>query len=196
MRKCIIGAVMARKPTRTDDWGFPRWRSYGSDRGATKVRMCDRYGCGARGDCPAPKAPNNPARWYFCEPHAAEYNRNWDYFQGLTPEEAAEREAQERRDANAYGESKFYGWGGSGDGSRSRDEMIALEILELSSDSTFEEAKLAWRRIAKLCHPDVAPNDPAASLKFQQAQAAYDVLRVAEERREAMNNLMPEDFED
>jgi len=39
------------------------------------------------------------------------------------------------------------------------------------------------------------PNDPAASLKFQQAQAAYDVLRVAEERREAMNNLMPEDFE-
>lgn len=152
--------------------------------------MCDRHGCDQPGNCPAPKAPNKPERWYFCENHAAEYNRNWDYFQGLTPEEAAAREAQEQRDAATYGESKFYGWGGSGDGSRSRDEMRALEVLELESDADFDTIRLAWRRLAKSCHPDLAPNDADAALRFQKIQAAFDVLRAAEERRQMMNGTM------
>ncbi len=79
---------MAYRPTRSNDWGFPRWRGYGSGREAQAVRLCDRDGCDAPGDCPAPKSPNNPERWYFCRDHAAEYNRGWDYFQGLSAEEA------------------------------------------------------------------------------------------------------------
>ena len=79
---------------RSSDWGFPRWRGYGSTREATTVRLCDRHGCEERGDCPAPKAPNSPERWYFCQRHAAEYNARWDYFEGL---EKAEREAQQSR---------------------------------------------------------------------------------------------------
>ena len=79
---------MARQ-RRSDDWGFPRWRSYGSTRQAEAVRLCDRHGCDLPGDRPAPKSPNSPDRWYFCEAHAAEYNRNWNYFEGLTAEEAA-----------------------------------------------------------------------------------------------------------
>ena len=46
-------------------------------------------GCDQPGDRPAPKSPNSPERWYFCEAHAAEYNRNWNYFEGLSAEEAA-----------------------------------------------------------------------------------------------------------
>ena len=46
------------------DWGFPRWRGYGSAREAAKVRLCDRHGCDAPGDCPAPKAPNSPESRY------------------------------------------------------------------------------------------------------------------------------------
>src|SRR3546814_4709154 len=60
---------MART-SRSNDWGFPRWRSYGGERGATQVRLCDREGCSEAGDRPAPKAPNSPERWYFCESHA------------------------------------------------------------------------------------------------------------------------------
>ena len=75
---------MARS-RRTDDWGFPRWRPYGSGNAAVEVRLCDRHGCDKPGDRPAPKAPNRPERWYFCEAHAAEYNAGWDYFAGLTP---------------------------------------------------------------------------------------------------------------
>ncbi len=175
---------MART-SRSNDWGFPRWRGYGSERGATTVRLCDQHGCGEPGDRPAPKAPNSPERWYFCEAHAAEYNRNWNYFQGLSAEEAAAREADERRSASGYAEASHYGWGGPGDGSRSRDELRALAALELESDADFDAVKAAWRRHAKANHPDVNPGDDEAAVRFQAIQAAFEVLRRAEERRSA-----------
>lgn len=173
---------MARA-TRSNDWGFPRWRSYGSERQATRVRLCDREGCNEPGDRPAPKSPNSPERWYFCEGHAAEYNRNWNYFEGLSAEEAAAREADERRTAAGYADSRYYGWGGAGDGSRSRDELRALEVLDLEADATFEMIKTTWRRLAKANHPDVKPGDEEAAKRFFAIQTAYEVLRAAEEKR-------------
>ena len=171
------------KAGRSNDWGFPRWRSYGGERAAEQVRLCDRHGCNERGDRPAPKSPNNPDRWYFCEAHAAEYNRGWNYFEGLTAEAAAEREASERRDAGGFAEASHYGWSGPGDGTRSRDEMRALDVLELDSDADFAAIKAAHRRLAKASHPDLTGNDAVAAKRFQAVQAAYDVLRRAEERK-------------
>jgi hypothetical protein len=171
------------RATRSNDWGFPRWRSYGAERGAAAVRMCDRHGCDQPGNFPAPKSPNSPERWYFCQPHAAEYNRGWNYFEGLSAEEAAAREAAETRDASGYADARHYRWGGSGDGTRSRDEMRALEVLDLESDASFDDIRAAWRRQAKANHPDVKPGDPDAAERFRRVQAAYDVLRSAEEVR-------------
>jgi hypothetical protein len=168
---------MARSTTRSSDWGFPRWRAYGASTEAVTVRLCDRHGCNEPGNCPAPKSPNSPDRWYFCMNHAGEYNRGWNYFEGLSAEEAAEREAAETRTA------KHYAWAGSGDGSRSRDEMRALEVLQLEPDATFEDVRAAWRRMAKANHPDVRPDDKDAATRFQGVQAAYEVLRSAEDMR-------------
>lgn len=174
---------MARS-TRSNDWGFPRWRSY-ADKGrdAARIRLCDREGCNEPGDRPAPKAPNSPERWHFCEAHAAEYNKNWDYFANLSAAEAAAREADERRGANGFKQSAHWQWGGPGDGSRSREEMRALSVLDLDSDSSFADIKAAHRRLAKESHPDLKPGDEEAAKRFQAVQAAYDVLRKAEERR-------------
>jgi hypothetical protein len=173
---------MARQ-TRSNDWGFPRWRAYGSTRQAAEVRLCDRDGCDRPGDCPAPKSPHSPERWYFCEAHAGEYNRRWNYFEGLSAEDAAAREAEERKGADSYRQAGHYAWGGPGDGRRSRDEMRALELLEVESDAGFDEIKAAYRRLAKANHPDAAPGDAEAATRFQAVQAAYDVLKKAEERR-------------
>lgn len=175
---------MARS-SRSYDWGFPRWRGYGGERGAAQVRMCDREGCDQPGDRPAPKSPNSRERWWFCEAHAAEYNRNWNYFEGLSAEEAAKREADERRAASGFASSSHHQWGGPGDGTRSRDEMHALEVLGLDGDADFEEIKSAWRRLAKANHPDVRPGDAQAAVRFQSIQAAFEVLRRAEERNSA-----------
>jgi hypothetical protein len=171
------------KAGRSNDWGFPRWRGYGSTRAAQQVRLCDRHGCTKPGDRPAPKSPNNPDRWYFCETHAGEYNRNWNYFEGLTAEAAAERESNERRDASGYSESRHHSWAGPGDGTRSREEMRALDVLELDPDADFAAIKAAHRRLAKTHHPDVAGNSAEAATRFQAIQAAYDVLRRSEDRK-------------
>jgi hypothetical protein len=108
----------------------------------------------------------------------------WDYFAGLTAEEAAAREAEERRDDSGYRESAHYAWAGPGDGSRSRDELRALDLLGLEPDADFDAVRKAWRGKAKEVHPDVRPNDAEAAKAFQALQLAYEVLRAAEERRE------------
>ncbi|MGN6376055.1 MAG: molecular chaperone DnaJ, partial [Sphingomonas sp.] len=147
------------RSSRSTDWGFPRWRAYGAEREAVKVRLCDRHGCDQPGDCPAPKSPSSKDRWYFCATHAAEYNRNWNYFEGLSEEEAKAREASERAEAAGFTASKHNGWAGPGDGSRSRDEMRALELLELEADADFEAGRPAWGRLAP---PKQPPGEPGA----------------------------------
>src|SRR5438309_3181349 len=180
--RSLTKKIMA-KQKRSDDWGFPRWRSYGDKgRAAAKVRLCDREGCNNIGDRPAPKAPHSRERWYFCESHAAEYNRNWNYFAGLSPEEAARRAAEEELGNSGFRQSAQWKWAGPGDGSRSRDEMRALDALGLDSDADFKAVKAAHRRLVKETHPDANQGDAEAAKRFKQIQAAYDVLRKAEER--------------
>lgn len=174
------------RSSRNLDWGFPRWRSYGAESAATTVKMCDRHGCDKVGDRPAPKAPNSRERWMFCEMHAGEYNRNWDYFQGLSAEEAAAREADERRDAGGWRESSHHQWAGPGDGTKSRDEMRALGVLGVDVDASLEDIRQAWRGLVKANHPDLKPGDAQAAERFREVQAAWDVLRSAEERRVAV----------
>ena len=60
-------------------------------------------------------------------------------------------------------------------------------MLELDTDAGFEEAKAAWRRLAKANHPDVKPGDEAAAERFRKVQAAWDVLKTAEERRQGVS---------
>jgi DnaJ-class molecular chaperone len=119
----------------------------------------------------------------FCQKHAGEYNAGWDYFEGLSKEEADARAADEQRDNSGYRESAHYGWAASGDGSRSRDEMRALEVLGLEADADLEAIKKAWRAKAKEVHPDVKPGDAEAAKAFQAYSLAYEVLRQGEERR-------------
>jgi DnaJ-class molecular chaperone len=94
------------------------------------------------------------------------------------------REAQERSDNGGFKESAHYGWAGSGDGTRSGDELRALEALGLDPDAEFDAVKKAWRSRAKEVHPDVRPGDEEAAKAFQIYQVAYEVLRAAEDRRE------------
>ena len=62
--------------------------------------------------------------------------------------------------------------------------MRALDALELDSDADFAAVKAAHRRLVKETHPDANPGNGDAAKRFKQVQAAYDVLRRAEERKE------------
>lgn len=59
-------------------------------------RPCDHPGCRAAASARAPKSRDmlNEHYW-FCQPHAAEYNRNWDFFAGMSEGEIRQRQQDE-----------------------------------------------------------------------------------------------------
>lgn len=50
------------------------------------------------------------------------------------------------------------------------------EVLEVSRTATEEEIKVAYRRKAKECHPDLHPDDKTAEIRFKEVNEAYEVL--------------------
>ncbi|ODT28575.1 MAG: molecular chaperone DnaJ, partial [Hyphomicrobium sp. SCN 65-11] len=56
-------------------------------------------------------------------------------------------------------------------------------VLGVARGSQDDEIRRAYRRLAKELHPDVRPDDPAASERFKRVTAAYDILGDATKRR-------------
>lgn len=50
------------------------------------------------------------------------------------------------------------------------------ELLGVKRDSSQKEIQSAYRRMAKKFHPDLNPGDKGAQAKFQELNAAYDIL--------------------
>lgn len=59
-------------------------------------RACDHPGCGKAATARAPKGRDMLSDYYwFCQPHAADYNRNWNFFAGLSEAEVRRRQQDE-----------------------------------------------------------------------------------------------------
>lgn len=56
------------------------------------------------------------------------------------------------------------------------------EQLGVSSTSTVDDIKKAYRKMANRYHPDKNPNDPTAEEKFKDVKRAYEVLSNDQER--------------
>ena len=54
------------------------------------IKKCDHPGCTKAGTCRAPKTRDLREYWWFCREHAAEYNKNWNFYAGMSPEEIEE----------------------------------------------------------------------------------------------------------
>src|SRR5258706_2835770 len=83
--------IRVRPPTPEDD-------ARADDVNALKPgeRACDHPGCGKAATARAPKSRDmlNEHYW-FCQPHAAEYNRNWNFFAGMSEGEVRRRQQEE-----------------------------------------------------------------------------------------------------
>lgn len=59
-------------------------------------RACDHVGCHRAGVHRAPKGRDREGQyWHFCYDHAADYNRRWNYFAGMTDSELADYQKRE-----------------------------------------------------------------------------------------------------
>lgn len=62
------------------------------------------------------------------------------------------------------------------------DDLYA--VLGVSESVTDKELKVAYRKLAQKWHPDTNRSDPEAEEQFKRINAAYDVLKDADKRRE------------
>ena len=164
--------------SRSRSWGFPRWEGYEKSRDATALHMCEYPGCTEVGEHPCPKARDSEEKWWFCQTHAGDYNRSWNYFSGMSE---AERE-HAMSDARYFTmRNKAWEWAAEGDESGrawTPQERAALSVLGLHPTALPDEIKQQYRRLAKENHPDANLGDPESEARFKQIQAAYEVLRA------------------
>lgn len=172
-------------------------------------RRCDHPGCLAAAVARAPKSRQlMDQHYWFCQPHAAEYNKSWDFFAGMSEAEIrAQQEAAitgERptwqfkaskfsREAAAFaaGAGRFadpFGLfrGGrqrapqaEGERSLGRIERGALADLDLPEAATAPEIRARYTDLVKLCHPDANGGDRSAERKLQKVLKAYKTLQKA-----------------
>lgn len=55
--------------------------------------------------------------------------------------------------------------------------MDPYSVLGLQRGASEEEAKTAFKKLAKTCHPDLHPDDPNAEKRFKEINEAYDRIK-------------------
>jgi molecular chaperone DnaJ len=63
-------------------------------------------------------------------------------------------------------------------------EKDYYKVLGVSKDATQDEIKRAYRKLARINHPDANPDDPAAEQRFKDIGEAHSVLSDEQKRRE------------
>lgn len=177
---------------------------------ARAERRCDWAGCMSDGAHPAPMGPNQlNERYWFCPAHAAEYNRNWNFFEGMSEAEVADFQKAAvfgdrptwtmRADApgreNATRAKR--GWAGAftdpfglfSGGPRfeeapkkrrlGRLETAAFEALGLAFDADGETIRTRYAELVKKFHPDANGGDRSSEGRLIQVIRAYQTLKKA-----------------
>ncbi len=166
------------------------------------TRICDHAACNEPGTCRAPKDRSLNSYYWFCPKHAAEYNKNWDFYLGLSSEEI---EQHLRNDTTWQRPTWRLGQNGSFKTDRLRDSfgifeevglgmdgkhtppppkikhekkyVEAARFMELTIPFTKIELKKQYKKLAKLYHPDTATGDEKQAAKlFQKLSDAYTYL--------------------
>ncbi len=160
------------------------------------IKKCDKPGCTKAGTCRAPKTRDLRDYWFFCQEHAAEYNKNWNYYADMTPDEieadwerqtfGAELKDTKTANADADQYAKFINDFIAGRSAFDRvpaksklptNVTSALRKFELPITASWREVSARYRALAKKYHPDTATDKKSAAVEFTRITAAYDILK-------------------
>ncbi len=169
-------------------------------------QFCQWPGCGHIGEHRAPYSRQqlDKDRW-FCLHHIRQYNRKWNYYDGMSDEEVevdVRRDTTWNRPSWPLGAEKNFRHRGEGikiddygafghpdDGScedldKDQDnrpdsgspEALALAVFDLQFPVSTSEIKDRYKALVKRHHPDANGGDKGAEEKFKQVSQAYQTL--------------------
>lgn len=183
------------------------------------ARRCEAKGCDDLGSCKAPKPfaaravpvpgqrePAEDCHW-FCQRHAAEYNRTYDFFDGMT-----EAEITAFQSSAAYGHKRTWRMGGGPVGGmksaqtystkrwrgrswldpsgekgvdpnaargRTRLQTRALDELELPHNASPEAVRERYAALVKRFHPDSNGGDRSTEHRLTVVIRAFKALKAS-----------------
>lgn len=164
---------------------------------------CDHGDCDQPGLYRAPKSRDRLDDYFrFCLEHVRAYNKAWNYFEGMGPEEI---ERQIRRDTvwdrptwplggwriprqdeidrafrRAMGLDPEEPTAGPAEGPGLRAgpaEQQAFRVLQLKPGVTWDEVRARYKGLAKRLHPDANGGDKAAEEQLKLVNLAYSTLK-------------------
>ena len=164
-------------------------------------QRCAWAGCGAPANFKAPRSRSNLREYqWFCADHIKEFNKSWNYFEGMSQDEiyAYQRDATTghrptwridelgKKNIDRQMEAAFHRMFGDGGNNRnfsathtppiSARNRDALAALDLEHPSDKAKIKTQYRELVKKYHPDVNRGNAAAEEIFKKITIAYDQL--------------------
>lgn len=157
---------------------------------------CQWDGCLNEGNFRAPRSRDNIHEYqWFCDEHITEFNKKWNYFEGMGQEEiyAFQRDAttghrptwrmdQLKGSPTAKLEEAFHQMFGDGRTFKAEAKPIdardkdALAVLDLDHPSDKAAIKAQYRELVKKYHPDVNRGSALAEETFKRITRAYTHL--------------------
>jgi len=171
------------------------------------VPQCDWPGCPRPGPHKAPMGRGNEGKFFnYCTEHVQQYNKQYNYFQGMKDDEVAgfQKDAQTgHRPTWRMGQNSFanvsgmrrkavnmskdpFGLNGVGEKQAGRHpsgralrntELKALQTLGLDDTATPEAVKTQYKKLVKRLHPDANGGSRANEDTLKAVIQAYDHLR-------------------
>lgn len=158
------------------------------------IKKCDHPGCTKAGTCRAPKNRDLKDYWFFCQEHAAEYNKNWNYYANMSPEEIEEdwerqtfgSSSTSKSESDAQDYAKFINDFLTGRSAFDKVQkpsklpskiISALKVFDLPITASWREVSAKYRSLAKKHHPDTATNKENAVKEFTKISQAYETLK-------------------
>lgn len=173
-----------------------------------KIRCCDIPGCPGSGEFRAPKSRDEVREYYwFCLDHVRDYNRNWNYFEGMSPGEIEHRMtaamtwerptwqmsinamSAERLKQRVYEGFRMDGGASDSVGGDWEEkihipdipapEIEALAVLGLEPPVNWDDIKTRYKKLAKKYHPDMTGQDADAEEVLKKINISYTILKVS-----------------
>lgn len=180
------------------------------------AQHCDIPGCPGEGQFKAPKNRALDSYYRFCIDHVQEYNKNWNFFEGMSQ---AEIEAHMYRTmtwdrptwdstisglnpdhlkARVYEGLRMDGFTMGGKYGQSdagyegqyttlpAPEIDALATLGLDPPVDWESIRRQYKRLVKKHHPDVSRNKERDAELIKKINLAYSILKIAAQKFETL----------